>query len=234
MNDKNTNHGSKFSFNEDVSKCFSDMISRSIPNYDNLRTLIYNLIKKRCLKNNSKILDIGTSTGISIYDLAVEFKNSIFVGIDQSDEMIAKSREIFKEFNNVDISKHDLRSGIHMGTDFDVVSSVLTIQFVPIEYRLRILKDIYNSIRNEGIFIFVEKVIGNDADIDAMFIDLYYEMKINNGYSTEEIQRKKMALEGVLVPVTSKWNEELLKMSGFSRIDCFWRCLNFSGWLAIK
>lgn len=33
---------------------------------------------------------------------------------------------------------------------------------------------------------------------------------------------------------TAKWNEELLQMSGFREIDCFWRWVNFAGWIAVK
>ena len=42
------------------------------------------------------------------------------------------------------------------------------------------------------------------------------------------------SLEGVLVPVTASWNEELLAKAGFKQIDCFWRWMNFAGWIAIK
>jgi tRNA (cmo5U34)-methyltransferase len=65
-------------------------------------------------------------------------------------------------------------------------------------------------------------------------VDLYYKMKSDNGYSQEQIERKRLSLEGVLVPVTAKWNEELLKQAGFKYIDCFWRWMNFAGWIAIK
>jgi tRNA (cmo5U34)-methyltransferase len=43
-----------------------------------------------------------------------------------------------------------------------------------------------------------------------------------------------MSLEGVLVPVTARWNEELLHQEGFASVDCFWRHLNFAGWVAVK
>ena len=39
---------------------------------------------------------------------------------------------------------------------------------------------------------------------------------------------------GVLVPVTAHWNEELLRQEGFTSVDCFWRHLNFAGWVAVK
>jgi tRNA (cmo5U34)-methyltransferase len=43
-----------------------------------------------------------------------------------------------------------------------------------------------------------------------------------------------LALEGVLVPVTAAWNEQLLKGAGFSQVECFWRWMNFAGWVAVK
>ena len=80
----------------------------------------------------------------------------------------------------------------------------------------------------------VEKVIGNSADIDETMTKLYLQIKLDNGYSQEEIDRKKLSLEGALVPVTAKWNEEMLRMSGWSQVDCFWRWMNFGGWIALK
>jgi len=50
----------------------------------------------------------------------------------------------------------------------------------------------------------------------------------------EQIASKRKSLEGVLVPITARWNEDMLKAAGFRKIDCFWRNLNFAGWIAIK
>lgn len=112
--------------------------------------------------------------------------------------------------------------------------SILTLQFVPIEYRAKILRTMYNSLKFGGAFLLVEKVLGNTADIDDLFVKEYYAMKNRNGYSYEDIQRKKASLEGVLVPMTDSWNREMLRNAGFSQVDCFYRSLNFSGLIAIK
>jgi tRNA (cmo5U34)-methyltransferase len=34
--------------------------------------------------------------------------------------------------------------------------------------------------------------------------------------------------------VTAKWNEDLLRDAGFRTVECFWRHLNFAGWVAVK
>ena len=39
-----------------------------------------------------------------------------------------------------------------------------------------------------------------------MMVAFHLEMKRRKGYSQEEIDRKRLSLEGVLVPVTAKWN----------------------------
>ena len=64
--------------------------------------------------------------------------------------------------------------------------------------------------------------------------DIYYDLKRANGYTEDQIQRKRLSLDGVLVPLTARWNEEMLRMVGFNEVDCFWRWMNFAGWVAIK
>ena len=53
-------------------------------------------------------------------------------------------------------------------------------------------------------------------------------------YTQEEIDRKRLSLEGVLVPVTAAWNEDMLRREGFRNVDCFWRWMNFAAWVAVK
>ena len=80
----------------------------------------------------------------------------------------------------------------------------------------------------------VEKVLGSDASMDRLLRDEYYRFKADNGYTQEAIVRKKQALEGVLVPMTARWNVELLQSAGFAHVECYWRALNFAGFLAVR
>jgi tRNA (cmo5U34)-methyltransferase len=67
-----------------------------------------------------------------------------------------------------------------------------------------------------------------------LLVDSYYQLKNENGYSKEQIEEKRKSLAGVLVPVTSEWNKELLHQAGFAKVETFWRMLNFEGYIAIK
>jgi len=150
--------------------------------------------------------------------------------------MLRAARTRFRsliEAGAVQILDLDLRQGFPR-VSASVILSVLTIQFTPMEHRLRILEDIHAALLPGGAFILIEKVIGATAALDRDFVELYHEFKRASGYTREEIERKRLSLEGVLVPVTAGWNEELLKTAGFKQADCFWRWMNFAGWIAIK
>ena len=93
---------------------------------------------------------------------------------------------------------------------------------------------LFESLAPGGAFILVEKILGATAKLDEAFVNLFLNIKRENGYSESQIDRKRLSLEGVLVPVTARWNEELLYQEGFTSVDCFWRHLNFAGWVAVK
>jgi len=162
--------------------------------------------------------------------------NQTFVGVEVSPPMLQAAQERFSglmQSGVVRILDMDLRTE-YPPVAASVTMSVLTLQFTPIEHRLKIMQNIYDHTISGGAFIFVEKVIGGSAGLDADFVDIYYNLKKANGYSQDQIERKRLSLEGVLVPMTAKWNEEMLHMVGFQKVDCFWRWMNFAGWIAVK
>lgn len=220
----------KWTFDVDVTQVFDDMLARSIPQYETMRQTVFELAR-HFMQDNTPVLDLGCSRGGAIAPLINP--SNRFIGIEISPPMIDAARQRFASLDNVEILEMDLRTD-YPDCQASVTLCVLTLQFTPIEYRQRILKTIYDHVLPSGVLILVEKIIGSTASIDSLMVEKYYKLKAQNGYSQEQIERKRLSLEGVLVPVTAKWNEELLQIAGFREIDCFWRWLNFAGWLAIK
>jgi tRNA (cmo5U34)-methyltransferase len=223
----------KWQFDEEVAASFENMLERSIPDYKEMRRLCFE-IANSSIKSKSKILDLGSSHGEAVASF-VE-KNECFA-VEISKPMVEVLYKRFKpyiESKKLKICEIDLRKEF-IFEKFDFVFSVLCLQFIPINYRQKILSLIFDSLNSGGSFILVEKVLGSSARIDDLFVSNYHKYKEKIGkYTKEQIKRKSLSLEGVLVPVTAEWNEELLKKAGFNQVDCFWRNLNFCGWIAIK
>lgn len=226
----------KWSFDAEVATVFDDMLRRSIPQYDMMRQLVFD-IGCEFVRPFSHIIDLGCSRGDAMAPFIEKYRESVhYIGIDTSEPMLAVARERFEKWSKdgvVTIKNVDLRHG-YPPYPATLTLAILTIQFTPLEYRLQILDKIYQNLAPGGAFIMVEKLMGTSAALDSCFTDLYLRIKQNNGYSQEEIVRKKMALEGVLVPLPANVNEDFLSRVGFKQIDCFWRWLNFAGWVAVK
>jgi len=226
----------RWAFDDEVTRVFEDMLQRSIPQYDVMRKAVAD-VANRFVQRHSDIVDLGCSRGEALAPLVYKWGAHVhFVGVEVSEPMLAAARERYKGYIDakvVDIRALDLRKD-YPPMKASVTLSIFTLQFVPVEYRQRILREAYRATLPGGALILVEKVLGAGAEANGLMVDLYHAMKVENGYTPDEVERKRLSLEGVLAPMTARWNEEMLRAAGFTQIDCFWRWMNFAGWVAVK
>jgi len=230
----------KWKFDDSVTEAFDDMLERSIPAYNVMRELTTKLAI-RYARPDAPIVDLGCSRGTAIRPLVDHFtpeadEHMRFVGVDVSEPMLAAAQRTFARDRRVHIGHHDLRKGwpVQYAATASVVLSVLTLQFTPIEYRQTILDDVYERLEPDGAVLVVEKVLGAGGRLHRVFDDEYLALKARNGYTAEAIARKKASLEGVLVSLTADENVTMLYRAGFRSVDCYYRWLNFAGWIAVK
>lgn len=220
----------KWKFDEAVTEVFDNMLERSIPDYEGMRRTTTELAT-RFAKPNTAVVDLGCSRGAALKPIEKNLGKSVsYFGIEVSEPM---RKAAIKEIPFATILDTDLRSS-YPPVSASVTLSVLTLQFIPIEYRQQIIQRVFDTTIPGGAFLLVEKVLGSDSFTNQMLIETYLNRKGQNGYTAEQIQRKRESLEGVLVPVTADWNLELLRSAGFKNIECYWRHLNFSAWIAVK
>lgn len=240
MNEKdNYKPSGRWEFNESVTSVFPDMLSRSIPGYGTMRDSVVRVAKSFFSpeKHSQYLLDLGCSRGDTIYEIldAVESKSKIIcVGVDSSPSMIAKAQELFQGWDNVNFVQSNLVDiEIFVGR-YTVITSVLTAQFVPLDARQMFYEQVHKGLSIDGVFIVVEKVLGETPISQALLVDIYHNFKRDKGYTDEQIEDKRKSLQGVLVPLRASENESMLKDAGFTNVQRFWQCLNFAGWIAFK
>ena len=226
----------RWAFDEEVTRVFDDMLARSIPELATMRSLVFE-VGQRFVRPDTSVVDLGCSRGDSVAPLIAAFGTTVhFVGVEVSPPMLSAARARFGEeieagtFELLDL---DLRR-TYPDARASLTVAVLTLQFVPLEHRPRIVQDAYDRTLPGGAFVLVEKVLGSSPTADAILVDLYEGLKRRNGYTQQNIDRKRLSLEGVLVPLTAEGNEDLLHSAGFDDVECFWRSLNFAGWVAVK
>jgi tRNA (cmo5U34)-methyltransferase len=212
------------------------MLGRSIPGYENMRETVIRMIAP-IVTNGGYVLDLGCSHGEMIAKLIKDLGSSTYVnyvGVDSSTAMVSKARQRFADDERVTIVHADIADAEMQRLRYDIVLSVLTLQFIPIEHRQDILKQIYDSLTPNGCFILVEKVLGETQIGQEHLVSVYHQMKKDNGYSEEQVEAKRVSLQNVLVPLRASENIRLLKSAGFSVVQPFWQNLNFVGIYASK
>lgn len=222
-------------FDDQVTRVFDDMLARSIPDYSGMREIVTE-VALRFARPGSQILDLGCSRGGALAHIAHQEPDGIrYLGVEISRPMAEAARGNLCQLPiDVEILELDLRYDFPSVDSCSVILSVLTLQFTPIEYRQNILGNVFHALESGGCFILVEKVLASSLEMDSLMTSLYHRKKGANGYSAEQIDSKQRSLEGVLVPVTAAWNEELMRASGFSSVECVWRNMQFACWVALK
>jgi len=235
-----TDRPEDFAFDERVVKVFDDMVSRSVPYYNEIQRIQTELILDFLQEESAVVCDLGCSTGTTI-DLIIKDQNcpdSVkFVGYDNSDPMLDKARnklaDGFKK-GRIELINADL-SALPKLPSCNVVLMNWTLQFVrPID-RENLLRNVYSSLKPGGALFLSEKILGSSSQLNRLYIEHYLQYKrAQGGYSDEENQRKREALENVLVPYRLDENYKLLNRCGFEQVDSYFRWLNFACLIAIK
>ena len=228
--------GSEWKFDDEVAGVFDDMLNRSIPGYDEMRDTVIRMVEP-IIPNGGFVLDLGCSHGEMIKKMQGKFGSSLhvsYVGVDSSTAMVSKARQFFASDDTVSIIHADVSDVELSKLRYDVILSILTMQFVPVENRQAILRQIYHSMTHNGCFILVEKILGENHVAQEHLVSVYLQLKRDNKYTEEQIQAKLGALKNVLIPLRTSENIRLLKESGFTTVQPFWQNLNFVGIYASK
>jgi len=222
-----------WAFDKEVTRVFDNMLDRSIPALESMRRAVDSLVHYQLEKAPGRVLDIGASNGGAIANAVALHPEANFVGIENSQPMVEQFRKRFSENKNVGVIEGDVRTdAIPFGNT--VTLSVLTLMFTPIDDRQKLVNKLYQNAKVGGMLIVVEKCLGATPTLNDLFVNRYYGFKRASGYSDEEIERKRLSLQGVLVPQTVESNISLIESAGFQHVETFWRWMNFAGFVAFK
>ena len=229
-----------FRFNENVARVFPDMLRRSIPGYAASIEAIGSLAA-RYVRAGTTCYDLGCSLGAATLAMrhGIQQPCCRVVAVDSSSAMIERCREVIAEDDRqngpeteVDVAEQDI-----LEVSFDNASMVVlnyTLQFIDPADRDALLGRIYDGMNDGGLLVLSEKVVDEDAHMEALLVDLHEEHKRRNHYSALEVARKRAALENVLIPESVAAHRERLQRTGFSSTAVWLRYFNFVSIVAIR
>lgn len=227
---------SPFCFDESVASVFPDMISRSVPGYSAILSMIGD-ITKRYAQDDSICYDLGCSLGAATLAMrhGIQAQNCHIQSIDNSPAMISRCQEA------IDLDSSNVAVEVSCGdiqqlkiNNASIVVLNFTLQFIDPDDRQAILQTIYDGLLPGGILILSEKIHFDNPSHQDLMTELYHNFKRVNGYSDLEIAQKRTALENVLRSDSIQTHQQRLQRCGFSSADVWFQCFTFCSFIAIK
>src|SRR5680860_105510 len=221
-------------FDAEVSRSFEAHVRKSVPFYDELQRMLVEL-SDYYVRDQSVIYDLGSSTGVTLDLLAAHHaakENAQFIGADLSESMVTEAQARVKWPNVRFIHKNVL--DIEFNPPANFIVSLYTLQFLTLAERRRLLKRINVGMVEGGALLLAEKTRAENACFEDVWLELYWDFKRRQGLTPEQILCKANSLRGVLNPLSTGENIDLLSQSGFSRVEVFFQWYNWSGFLAVN
>lgn len=219
---------------DDITDRFEAHIERSVPHYREGHELVCRYADF-FLHENSLVHEIGVSTGAlarRFLDWNEQRQNIRYVGIDPVESMVEYARQAEPADARASYLNEDILD--YQPDDTTVFISYYTLQFIHPAYRQDVINKIYDSLEWGGALFLFEKVRAPDARFQDYSMQVYNRLKIDNGFTPEEIWNKAESLKGVLEPFSTRGNTDLLRRAGFVDIMTIYKWVCFEGWLAIK
>ncbi|MDO7597017.1 MAG: carboxy-S-adenosyl-L-methionine synthase CmoA [Pseudomonadota bacterium] len=226
-----------FRFDERVVDVFPDMIQRSVPGYGTMISTI-GILAARYAQEDSHCYDLGCSLGAITLSMRqrITKSNCDIIAVDNSIAMIERGQQLLVSDQTSAIQVTMICADLK-NVDIENASVVVlnfTLQFIPVEERLLLIKRIYQGLKPGGILILSEKIAFDDNAKQEFHIEAHHDFKRANGYSNLEISQKRSALEKVLIPETLVSHQKRLKLAGFDFSELWFQCFNFISLVAIK
>jgi tRNA (cmo5U34)-methyltransferase len=224
-----------FEFNAEVVAVFDDMVSRSVPMYEDVNRSIAEWSYFH-YQPGTRFYDIGCSTGTTIEFVSRHLPHAgEFIGIDASEPMLKKAESKVAQGNrrhNFSWRCEDALTSVIENASFVVIN--YTLQFLPVAKREHLLRRVFDGMVPGGILYVSEKIRAACPEFEETQTRIYENFKIRAGYSKTEIARKKEALDQVLIPLTVEEQQRLITSVGFKFPELIMKWNNFTSIIAVK
>ena len=228
-------------FDAGVGDCFDDMVERSIPLYRETLDLLARLALSHLgAGRTGTIVDLGCSNGnalarvLEIAEAEPKSGKLKVLGVDREQHMLDRARTRLGD--GVEFINHDLALPLPyrlQAAKPDCVFLLWTAQFIPIEHRARLFREIREIVSPNGALFVAEKLRGQTSRFQTAIDRQYRDYKLRvGGYSRESVEAKAKSLEGVLVSLSAPEQKQFMANEGWA-VEEVTRYLGFASYYCL-
>lgn len=204
-------------FYDQLSSSYTDLIKKCVPRYDELLSNMFLYLHPYF--KPLRILDLGCGTGNLTQRILEHFPDAQIDVLDLSEDILDECRKRFSNKSNINYLQADFKNMNLPEASYDLVMSSIAIHHVEDPFKFKLYKDVFQSLKINGLFIFADQTRGITDEIYFKNIECWKAEALKLG-STDENWKMWMAHQDAHdfhSPVD--WHLENLKKAGFNEVD---------------
>lgn len=201
---------------------------RLVPGFADLQRMTTLLLAERA-PQNARVLVVGAGGGLELKVFAEGQPGWEFDGVDPSAEMLKLAEATLGPL----MSRVRLHRGyIDVAPEgpFDAATCLLTFHFVPLEERLRMVREIRRRLK-PGAPLVVAHLSFPQSDAQ-LWLSRYIAFAVSSGVDRDKAENARTAIGAQLPILSPEQDEAILRDAGFTDVSLFYTGFTFRGWVA--
>lgn len=208
---------------------YAERTRRLVPGWSDLQRMAALLVAERAPERAS-VLVVGAGGGVELALFAQTYPQWRFVGVDPSASMLELAATALGPL----IERAQLHQG-YVDTapagPFDAATCLLTMHFVAVDERRRMLQDIRSRLKPGAPFVMAHMSFPQGAEQKKRWLSRYVAFAVSSGVEFESADSAASAIDSRLPLIAPDAEEEMLEAAGFTNTQLFYAGLAFRGWV---
>ena len=198
---------------------YDDKINNTIPYYSEFYAQTLDVIAQ-CGFSELDWLDLGCGTGTLEEKALQVFPSARFVAVDPSEKMLEQARNKLAGHKIAYVIGKSLE--ISYKAQFNVVTAIQSHHYMREEERRQSVQNVYDTLRDGGIFICFENVIPESEDVKKQELLRWGRYQQRHGKTEAEALAHNARCGTSYFPITVLQHIQLLESCGFKDVHVFW------------
>ncbi len=180
------------------------------------------------------IVELGVGNGELTAEVLRRFPEAGVEAIDLSTKMLeADGQKLLPYRDRVNLIHSDFGTYEFM-REYDLAISSMAMHHLPDKDKLKLMKSIHRSLKEEGVFLFGDLIQSPSSYLDKKFFRIWKNYLRFNGLSKDEIETRVKGHLNNDLPATLPEVLHWMKEAGFRDVDCLWKYFNHAVVVGIK
>jgi len=184
-------------------------------------------------------LDTGCGTGYLVAIALPHFPQTLFILTDPSGPMLQQAMNRLHDIPEKRVkylpptpseSLNIYQDEIHP----QVITAILSHHYLQKPQRFQATQTCYRLLDEDGVFITVENVAPVTQQGVALGLDRWQRFQVEHGRSKAAAEEHARRFNAAYFPISIEEHLNLLRETGFKRIDLFWMSYMQAGFYAVK